>query len=118
MATFPSLRDGSVMRLTSSREPVYGTGILVFEDDSEQRFRSAVPLMHRTLVLSSIGGYDLANVREFWRSMKGRFDSTWDIYIDGAWEYHLAFDDDEFSVSEPRPGSFTVSLKCLQTRPN
>jgi hypothetical protein len=118
MATFPSLRDGSVMRLSSTREQKWGTTLLRFEDDSETRFLTSLTHTHRTLVLTSINGYDLANVREFWRSMKGRFDSTWDIFVDGAWEYNMAFDTDEFSVTETTPGSFAVSLPCLQVRPN
>jgi hypothetical protein len=118
MATFPSLAAGAVMRLSSTTESKYGTTLLRFEDDFEQRFVRSLTHRFRVLTLTSLNGYDLSNVREFWNAMKGRFDSTWDIFVDGAWEYNMAFDTDQFLVTETQPGSFAVSLPCLQVRPN
>ncbi len=103
------------MRLGSSLTAGATARVLQFDDDSEQRWIEAPPLVRRTLELGHINAYDLANVIEFWRSMKGRFDATWDITIGGRTERNLAFADDTLNIEQTLPGRFNLTLKLMQT---
>lgn len=118
MASFPTLRSGRVTMYGAERETRFRTTVVQFVGDQEQRWRSQAPLTAWTLRLIDIDGYDLANVLAFWRSMKGKFDSTWDITVAGVLYSNMAFDQDEFSAVEAKPERYTVELRCLQTRKN
>lgn len=118
MPSFPALRRGGVTHYGATTEKRLVARVVPFEDDSEQRWKvvPSVPKFACTLVLTNLDGYDLANVLEFWRSMKGRFDSTWDITINGTTYTNMTFDEDEFTYVESRPEQFSVTLKCVQTK--
>lgn len=118
MASFPALTSGKVTMYPAVREKVYGTQVARFVNDQEQRWTSNVALSGLTLQFTNISGYDLGAIREFWRSMRGRFDSTWDITFNGTTYSFMAFDSDKFSVVETKPERYSLSLKCKQVRQN
>lgn len=117
MASFPALRSGAVTMYGCQRETRYGTGLAQFCDDSEQRWKIHPALASFTLEYRNLDGYDLSAIQEFFRSMKGRFDSTWDLTIGGALYAHLSFDQDDFTWSETKPNRFTLSLRVRQAFP-
>lgn len=119
MASFPSLKSGAVTMTPVTRTRRFATDVIQFADDSEQRWASLPTVggvADFVLSFSSIDGYDLDNIREFWRSMKGRYDSTWDITVAGVLYERMAFDSDEFEATETIPNRFNLTLKCIQTR--
>jgi hypothetical protein len=96
----------------------FETHVLTFENGSEQRWLSTRELWRGVLVFSSVSGYDLATVQGFFRSMKGQFDRTWDITIEGnTWSY-LTFESDSFPQIENKQGRFSFQLACRQVRKN
>ncbi len=117
MASFPALRSGAVTMYGGQRETRFGTGVAQFCDDSEQRWKAHGPLAAFTLEFRHIDGYDLANVQEFFRSMKGAFDSTWDLTLGATLYANLCFDQDDFAWTETKPNRFSVSLRVRQARP-
>ena len=116
MPSFPTLRSGVVTMYGAERTVRQGTGVVQFLDDSEQRWRQHGALAGFTLEFRHIDGYDLANVLEFFRSMKGRFDSTWDLTLGGTLHPYLAFEDDEISWQESKPNRFSLQLRVRQAR--
>jgi hypothetical protein len=116
MPSFPALRSGAVTMYGLQRETRFGTGVVQFCDDSEQRWKAHGALAAFTLEFRNIGGYDLANILEFFRSMKGAFDSTWDLTIDATTNSNLCFDQDEITWTETKPDRFSLSLRVRQVR--
>jgi hypothetical protein len=116
MAAFPSVRSGSVALYPVTRAREYLTRVVQFSDDSEQRWRVRHPLARFMLEFNDVNGNELSEILEFWRSMKGRFDATWEIAIGGQTYQNMAFDSDDFSFVENRPNRYTVRLSCIQTR--
>lgn len=117
MAAFPTIRSGAAALYPVTRSREYVTRVVQFADDSEQRWRVRPALARFTLEFTDINGYDLSEILAFWRSTKGRFDTTWQITIDGQTYQNMAFDSDDFSFIENRPNRYTVRLSCIQTRP-
>lgn len=116
MASFPALRSGAVTMYGAQRDTRFGTGVVQFCDDTEQRWRQHRALAGFTLELRNVDGYDLANVLEFFRSMKGRWDTTWDLTLGGSTFANLAFDDDDITWTETKPDRFSVQLRVRQVR--
>lgn len=116
MASFPALRSGAVTMYGGQREMTFGTAVVQFCDDSEQRWRSTGALAGFVLTLRNVDGYDLANVLEFFRSMKGRFDSSWDLTLGSTLYSNLTFDDDEITWTETKPDRFSLQLRVRQVR--
>lgn len=116
MPSFPTLRRGGVTHYGATTENRLVTRVVPFEDDSEQRWKVVPKSFACNLVFNNLDGYDLANVLEFRRSMKGRFDATWDITIGGVTYSNMAFEEDDFAPQETRPNQFSLTLKCIQTR--
>lgn len=117
MAAFPSIRSGSVALYPLVRAREHLTRVVQFSDDSEQRWRVRPAIARFSLEFSDVNGYELSEILEFWRSMKGRFDATWEITIGGQTYQNMTFDSDECSFVENRPNRYTVRLSCIQTRP-
>jgi DMSO/TMAO reductase YedYZ molybdopterin-dependent catalytic subunit len=118
MANFPALRSGQVAMNGTTQTLAYSTGVVQFVNDAEQRWRGMPKLFRGSLVFTDLNGYDLGLLQEFFRSSKGRFDTTWSITIDGqTWNY-MAFDQDDFTYTENRPNLFSCTLKVRQVRPN
>ena len=117
MPSFPALRGGAVTMYGAQRETRFGTGVAQFRDDSEQRWKTHGALAAFTLEFRNIGGYDPANIVEFFRSMKGAFDSTWDLTIGGTMYANLCFAQDDLTWTETKPNRFSLSLRVRQARP-
>lgn len=119
MASFPTIKNGgSVAMYGTEQAKSFGVSVLQFENDSEQRWLNTRELWEGLLVFTSVSGYDLAAVQGFFRSMKGRFDQTWDITIEGSTWNYLTFDQDDFPQTENKYGRFSFQLKCKQVRKN
>ena len=96
----------------------YRFGALKFLDRSEQRWQQRAALGNFTLVFTDIEGYDLSQIREFWRSQLGAFDATWTLPAlkSGDPTYtNCAFVDDVFSFTETKPNRYSGQLKVIQT---
>lgn len=98
------------------RDIRFGTGVVQFCDDAEQRWKAQGALAAFTLEFRNIDGYDLANLLEFFRSMKGAFDSTWELTLGENSYANLCFDQDECTWTETKPNRFSLSLRVRQTR--
>ena len=116
MPSFPEIRSGSAALYPMRRARIHGTTVIRFVDDTEQRWRSSPPMMQFVLEYRDINGYDLSRLLEFFRTVKGRFDTTWDITVGGVTYHHMMFDGDAFEVVESKPDRYTVRLTCRQWR--
>lgn len=116
MAAFPNLQSGSVTKYGAARDRVHRTAVVQFCNDTEQRWKQKKPEGAFSLQLTRINGYDLSNVLAFFRSMKGRFDSTWDLTLAGATYNNCCFSQDSISWTEAAPNLYTLSLRCRQVR--
>ena len=99
--------------LPLQRDVRHATSITEFLDGSEQAWAERAPLGGFTLALTNIGGYDLSNVLEFFRSQGGRF-GVWDLPLNGTTYNNISFDQDEIQWTEKSATRFTLSLRCLQ----
>lgn len=114
MASFPTLRSGQVTMTPLTRASEFVTGVIRYRNGSEQRFVQRAERARFVLSFSNLDGYDVATLRDFWRSTKGAFDATWGITIDGVLYEGCAFEDDEFSVTESKAERYSVSLRVIQ----
>lgn len=118
MASFPALKSGSAAMYPLTRSIECSTQVVQFCDDSEQRWKSRAKVSGFVLEYTDISGYDLGILRDFFRTVKGRGDTTWDVTIGGVLYQYMMFDSDEFTFTETRPNRFTVRLSCKQWRKN
>ena len=116
MASFPALRSGQVTMTPMVRERRYRTEVVEFLDGSAQRWAGQEGLAGFQLQFSNLEGYDAANVIEFFRAMKGKFDGTWDLTLAGTLYSNLAFDQDELAATETLPDRFSFTLRVVQIR--
>ena len=114
MASFPTLRSGQVTMTPLTRGVEFRTLVYTFRNGSEQRCAERGERARFVLTYANLDGYDVATLRDFWRSAKGAFDATWDIEIDGVTYEGCAFEDDAFTASESKPERYSVSLKVMQ----
>lgn len=115
MASFPALQSGQVTMTPMVRERRYRTEVVEFCDGSTQRWAGQDGLHAFQLACQNLDGYDLANIVEFFRSMKGKFD-TWDLTIEGVTHPNLAFDQDELPATEGKPNRQSLALRVIQVR--
>lgn len=118
MANFPTLKSGAVAMYGTTQTLAYNTGLVQFVNDAEQRWRGMPQLFRGTLNYTDLNGYDLGLLQEFFRSCKGRLDTTWSLTIDGQTWNDLTFDQDDFTYTESKPNLYACTLKVRQTRPN
>jgi len=118
MASFPTLQSGKVTMLPAVREKRHGTEVVRFVNDTEQRWKRHVALSSFELRFRDIDGYDLGNILDFYRSMKGRFDSTWDLTLAAVTYQYMVFDQDELAWTEAKPDRFSLTVRCKQVRQN
>jgi len=117
MASFPNLKSGSPALHPASLGRVTATRLTKFEDGSEQRWAAAENRFRWVLTYRGLDGYDLSILRAFFTSMKGRFDSTWDITVSGVLYENMAFESDSFRVTETQDGLHDVTLAAVQEKP-
>jgi len=118
MASFPTLATGQVAMYGTQRGRRYATEVAQFCDDSEQRWPVAQGTATFTLNLVDLDGYEVSNVEEFFRSMKGRYDTTWDVTVGGTLYSNMMFDQDEIAWTFTKPMLASAQIRCRQWRPN
>ena len=116
MASFPTLADGKVTRYPATCATEYLTGVHVFADGTEQRWKKRAPLVKWTLNINEVKAADVETAWTFFNTCKGAFDKTWDITISSVLYSYCSFDTDDFNVTESRPGRFSLSLPIRQVR--
>jgi hypothetical protein len=94
---------------------VFATQVVKFVNDSEQRWGTSVARGDFELVHTDINGYDLSTLYDFFRTVKGQFDTTWDITVNGVAYTNCCLLSDTFEVEESKPGRYSVTLKVRQT---
>jgi hypothetical protein len=94
------------------------TQVLQFDDGSEQRFRQSAGLTHFQLDLSEISTDEKQEVFDFFETCKGSFDSTWTITVDAVDHEHIAFAEDRISATQGTDGTWSLTVKLVQTRKN
>jgi hypothetical protein len=92
----------------------FATRLMRFCNDAEQRWSARGQYAVFVLTLTNISGFDLSNVRDFFRTVKGRFDATWSLTINGATYNNMILDSDDLIVTEQKPNLFTLQVKCRQ----
>jgi hypothetical protein len=92
----------------------FGTRVQRFCNDTEQRWAARTQYGVFILTLTNICGYDLANIRDFFRAVKGRFDPTWTLAINGTTYNNMILDSDDLVVTETKPTLFTLQVQCRQ----
>jgi hypothetical protein len=97
-----------------TRAVEFRTQVYRFRNDSEQRVAERGERARFVLTFTNLDGYDVSNLREFWRSMKGAFDATWDVEIDAVLYERCAFEDDAFTATESKAERYSVALKVVQ----
>jgi hypothetical protein len=118
MASFPVLSyGGQVAMYGTSRTITYPTQVIRYRTGEEQRWVSGQPLAtEMELQFSEMSQYDLGNIRAFFLSNVGAFNSTWSITIDGVTYANMAFVGDAFAPTlSPTPDRWNLSLKVKQT---
>lgn len=118
MASFPTLTHGTVALFPLTECSAYLTGVFQHVDGTEQRFRKRAPLAEWTLQFDRISKADKNTIQGFFDSVKGGFDSTWDITIGGTLYAYMCFVDSALTVTEAQAGLYSVTAKIRQTRKN
>ena len=116
MASFPALFHGSVALYPLTAAVRQTVGIHQFTDFTEQRFVEMPPLRRFVLVLEDISASDRDAIEAFFESVKGGFDSTWDITIGGTTHEHMVFETDVLADREADAELHTLTLPCRQVR--
>ena len=68
----------------------FATRVMRFCNDAEQRWSARSQYGVFVLTLTNISGFDLSNARDFFRAVKGRFDSTWSLSLIHIYARHFA----------------------------
>ncbi len=111
---FPTLRNGQAVMYPLQDTRSFGSGVVRFLDDTEQRWRSRLMLTRFILEYKNINGYDLAVLTTFFNSQFGKFDATWSITFGGETFDDMMFDQDEMPAVESMGNHFNVSFRCQQ----
>jgi hypothetical protein len=114
MSQFPTLTTGVVTMTPATLGTGFATRIMRFCNDAEQRWASRGQFGVFVLTLTNISGFDLSNIRDFFRAVKGRFDPTWSLTINGTTYNNMALDSDDLVLTEQRPNLFNLQVKCRQ----
>ena len=114
MSQFPILTSGVVAMTPVTLGTGFATRVMRFCNDSEQRYAARGQYAVFVLTPADISGFDLSNVRDFFRAVKGRFDPTWSLTINGTTHNNMILDSDDLAVVEQKPNLFTRKVKCRQ----
>ena len=114
MSQFPTLTTGVVTMTPATIGTGFGTRVMRFCNDAEQRWATRGQHGVFVLTLNNISGFDLSNVVDFFRSVKGRFDATWTLTINSTTYSNMVLDSDDLVVLEQKPNYFTLQVKCRQ----
>lgn len=111
---FPTLKSGNTVFYPLQDTQSFGTTVMRFLDDSEQRYRCRPMLRRFVLVCPNVNAYDSALIMKFFRSQFGRFDSTWTLTIGGVTYSNLAFDVDSFKMTENLTNRHAMTFPVIQ----
>lgn len=125
MPIFPKLSSGVVAKYPTTRRHNWRTGRIIFTDMSEQRWAKGQPFEEFDLEFQNVGGVDKETLRNFFNSVKGPFDTTWEFDFPDppapaspGQFLHMKFaKDSTFTAVENKPGRWAVTLRVQQTRP-
>ncbi len=112
---FPTLKSGNTVFYPLVDTHSFGTDVVRFLDDSEQRWRTRLMLRRFKLTCNDINPYDSALMLKFFRSQFGKFDPTWSITFGGHTYPNCAFSSDDFKVTENKPNRHTLTFDVIQT---
>lgn len=113
--SFPTLKSGNTIFYPLQDTHSFGTDVIQFLDDSEQRWRNRLMLRQFRLTFANINAYDQSLILSFFRSQFGSFD-TWSITIGAATHNNLFFASDDYSITEDKPNRYTLSFDVGQTK--
>ena len=116
MASFPALASGYATVYPLARGLTWATRVLRFGDDTEQRFSLGAGRQRLTLAFEGLRKADADLIRTFHSTVKGAFDTTWDITVDGVTIGNLAAESDDLEVTETSLGRYSVRLACRQVK--
>lgn len=117
MANFPTVFGGAVTLYpltVTNRRPV---AVIQFADLSEQRWKRCAGTKAFRLRFSQINWSEANQILTFFDSVKGGFDSTWSITINGTTYNNMVFDGDTYELKETERGIYTIELACHQIKP-
>jgi hypothetical protein len=112
MAVFPTLSSGVITKTPATLGSGFATRVMRFCDDTEQRFVTRYPFSIFVLQFTNINGYDLSQLVAFFRTVKGQYDSSWTLTINGTTCPTMNLDSDDLLVVENVSECFTLSVKC------
>ena len=114
MSQFPLLTTGVVTMTPATLGIGFATRVMRFCNDAEQRWAGRGQYAVFVLTLTNISGFDVSNDRDFFRAVKGRFEPTWSLTINGTTYNNMILESDELVVTEQKPNLFTLQVKCRQ----
>ena len=112
MSVFPTLSSGVMSMTPTTIGSWYETRVVRFCDDTEQRFVTRLPFSTFLLNFTKINGYDLSALLAFFRTVKGQYDASWTLTINGTTYPTMMLDSDDFTMTELTPNYFTLQVKC------
>ena len=118
MASFPTLSSGAVALYPLKHVARYPVRVIEFNDDSTQRWKQGAALNEFELVFADLSATDRDTLQTFFDSVKGAYDSTWDITIGGTLYDNMAFEDDAPQWHEKTAESWDVTFRIRQTAKN
>lgn len=136
MASFPTLAVSSrkvvsplsaqpLATWPTTQSTTYGTRVLRFLGDQEQRWPVRQKLFEATIEYGGVNGYDASLVFDFFISMRGKYVDTamlnvFDITIDGVTYDWCVFDQDTLEITDDpsKLGTFKFTIKIRQLRKN
>jgi hypothetical protein len=118
---FPALSGGFTAKYPLKRTHKHRSTVYVHGDFTEQRFAKGTQLDEFELHFTSIPTADKNKIEAFFSSVRGQFDTTWQIYIDdidgvAKIYHHMQFMDPTFTAVENDEGFWTFTLRMRQTR--
>lgn len=116
MATFPVIRGGSTVLypLTDAQGPQ--AAVQRFIGGQEQRWQSFRSRKRFRLEYRNLTGYEASEIADFYRQVKGAFDSTNEITIGGVTYQNMAVASDLEAWREDRfPDRQSLGLDLIQT---
>lgn len=118
-AAFPLLSSGYLCHYPVIRRRTFKTTTISFGDGSEQRWASRRALADFSLAFLNASRADMVRLRDFFVSMKGAYDHSWSLTVDGITYPNCAFEDDRFPVAvEQKPNRWSGTFKIRQTLPS
>jgi hypothetical protein len=117
MPTFPKISFDRVMKYPMTRSTAWKTQVLTYSNDSEQRWVRFGPRQEFELTFTDVDGTSISLVREFWQSMKGVDQTSFNLDLGTgphgevmSWS-NLVFTDDAFKITQTKPNRWSLTLK-------